>query len=201
MAYSGNICVWVVSCNECGGLTVRATLSQHKESHGSHGNFYEGEQEQCCSLPVGALYGGLRISQWHKLCWSRAGVTLAGTTGQLSLSIFFSGPTCNPCLPPPHLHTYNRVFCFLFWFLLFFNYSLPCWELLSLQGPVLSRGESTPHISALVQCTLQMALKPEGYITWIMWSHQPETKLNLPCNLVCTVKIPLPLLLARFGLQ
>ena len=60
VAYSGNICVWVVSCNECGGLTVLATLSQHKESHGSHGNLYEGEQEQCCSVPVGALYGGLR---------------------------------------------------------------------------------------------------------------------------------------------
>ena len=70
VAHSGNICVWVVSCNECGGLTVLATLSQHKESHGPHGNLYEGEQEQCCSVPVGALYGGLRISQWHKLCWS-----------------------------------------------------------------------------------------------------------------------------------
>ena len=45
-----------------------ATPSQHKESRGSQGNFYEGEQEQCCSVPVGALYGGLRISQWHKLC-------------------------------------------------------------------------------------------------------------------------------------
>ena len=44
--------------------------------------FMKGEQEQCCSVPVGALYGGLRISQWHKLCWSRAGVTLAGTTSQ-----------------------------------------------------------------------------------------------------------------------
>ena len=54
----------------------------NKESHGSHGNFYEGEQEQCCSVPVGALYGGRRVSQWHKLCWSRAGITLAGTTGQ-----------------------------------------------------------------------------------------------------------------------
>ena len=53
-----------------------------KESHGSHGNFYEGEQEQCCSVPVGALYGGQRVSQWHKLCWSRAGVSLAGTTDQ-----------------------------------------------------------------------------------------------------------------------
>ena len=56
----------------------RVTLSQHKESHGSHGNFYEREQEQCCSVPVGALYGGQRVSQWHKLCWSHAGVSLAG---------------------------------------------------------------------------------------------------------------------------
>ena len=43
---------------------------------------------------------GLRISQRHKLCWSRASVSLAGTTGQLSLSIIFPGPTSNPCLPP-----------------------------------------------------------------------------------------------------
>ena len=71
------------------GLTVRATLSQLKESHGFHGNFYEGEQEQC-----------QRISQWHKLCWSCAGVTFTGTTGQLSLSRFFPGPISNPCLPP-----------------------------------------------------------------------------------------------------
>ena len=71
-----------------------------KESHGSHGNFYEGEQEQCRSVPVGALYGGLRISQWHKLCWSRAGVTLAGTTGQPRRSRSFPRPTSNPYLPP-----------------------------------------------------------------------------------------------------
>ena len=75
-------------------------LSQHKESHGSHGNFYEGEQEQCHCVPAGVLCGGLRISQWHKLCWSRASVTLAGTTGQLSLSRNFPGPTSNPYLPP-----------------------------------------------------------------------------------------------------
>ena len=30
---------------------------------------------------------------------------------------------------------------------------------------ILSRGESTPHSSALVQCTLKKALKHEGYIT------------------------------------
>ena len=100
VAYSGNIYVWVVSYNECGGLTVRARLSQHEESHGSHGMFYEGEQEQCRSIPAGALHGGLRISQWHKLCWSCAGITLAGTTGQLSLSRIVSGPTSNPYLLP-----------------------------------------------------------------------------------------------------
>ena len=82
------------------GLTVRATLSQLKESHGFHGNFYEGEREQCHSVPTGALYGGQRISQWHNLCWSCAGVTFTGTTGQLSLSRFFPGPISNPCLPP-----------------------------------------------------------------------------------------------------
>ena len=31
-----------------------------------------------------------------------------------------------------------------------------------------SRGKSTPHIPASVQCTLQMALKLEGYITLLM---------------------------------
>ena len=35
------------------------------ESHGSHGNFYEGEQEQCCSVPVGVLYGGQRVMALH----------------------------------------------------------------------------------------------------------------------------------------
>ena len=71
-----------------------------KQSHGSNGNFYEGEQEQCRSVPVGALHAGLTISQWHKLCWSRAGVTLAGTNGQLRLSRSFPGPTSNPYLSP-----------------------------------------------------------------------------------------------------
>ena len=68
---------------------------------------------------------------------------------------------------------------------------------------ILSRGESTPHISALVQCTLKMALKHEGYITLliIMWPPQPQIKLNLPYNLVCIGKILLPLLLTRFGLE
>ena len=64
-------------------LRSDVVLDVFKESRGSHGNFYdEGEQEQCCSVPVGALYGGQRVSQWHKLCWSLAGVSLAGTTGQ-----------------------------------------------------------------------------------------------------------------------
>ena len=43
-------------------LRSDVVLDVFKESRGSHGNFYEGEQEQCCSVPVGALYGGLRIS-------------------------------------------------------------------------------------------------------------------------------------------
>ena len=94
-------------------LTVRARLSQHEESHGTHGNFYEGEQEQCHSVPAGVLHGGLRISQWHKLCWSCAGITLAGTTGQLRLSRSFPGPTFNPtyllCL-----HIYISAFVFHF---------------------------------------------------------------------------------------
>ena len=53
--------------------------------------FYEREQERCCSVPAGALYGGQRVSQWHKLCWSRAGVTLARTTGQPRQSRSFPG--------------------------------------------------------------------------------------------------------------
>ena len=40
---------------------------------------------------------------------------------------------------------------------------------------VLSRGQSTPHISALVHCTLKTALKLEGYITLLMWPPRPET--------------------------
>ena len=68
-------------------------------------------------------------------------------------------------------------------------------------GHVLSRGESTPHISALVQCTLKMALKPGDYITLLMWPLQPETTLNHPYNLVCIGKILLLLLLKRFGLE
>ena len=79
------ICKQIVTSEAVG------VLSTHKESHGSHGNFYEGEQEQCCSIPVGALYGGLRISHWNKLCWSRAGVILPGTTGQPRRSRSFPG--------------------------------------------------------------------------------------------------------------
>ena len=89
-------------------------LSQHKESHGSHGNFYEGEQEQCHCVPAGVLCGGLRISQWHKLCWSCASVTLAGTTGQLSLSRIFHGPTSNPYLSPAPAYSLKGVLVFVF---------------------------------------------------------------------------------------
>ena len=112
-------------------LTVRATLSQHQESHGSHGNFYEGEQEQCCSVPVGTLYGGLRISQWHKLCWSvtdvLASLWLDPLVSQGSQEVFL--------VPPPtptyllRLHIYIGAFVCHFngvvvLVLLFFNYSL-----------------------------------------------------------------------------
>ena len=160
------------------GLTVRATLSQHKESHGSQGNFYEGEQEQCCSVPVGALYGGQRVSQWHKLCWSRAGVSLAGTTGQPRQSRSF-------LVPPPTptyllcLHIYISAFGLLF------NNGVVvlgccCFPTtVARLGPTLtpmaslSRGESTPHISASVHWTLKRALKPEGHITLLMWPPQP----------------------------
>ena len=64
-------------------MNMQVSKCVGKESHGSHSNFYEGEQEQCHSIPVGALRVGLRISQRHKLCWSRAGVTLAGTTDDM----------------------------------------------------------------------------------------------------------------------
>ena len=90
------VCACVRACVRACACVPRACVvcvwqkSSNKESHGSHGNFYEGEQEQCCSVPVG-LYGGLRISQWHKLCLSRAGVTLAGTTGQPRQSRSFPG--------------------------------------------------------------------------------------------------------------
>ena len=53
---------------------ILQAISGHKESHGSHGNFYEREQEQCHSVSAEVLHGGLRIIQWHKLCWSCAGV-------------------------------------------------------------------------------------------------------------------------------
>ena len=70
-----------------------------------------------------------------------AGVTLAGATGQLSLH-----PP--PTTPLPHyllhLHTYNRVLWFWVWVLLFFNYSLPSRELLSLHGKF-CKGVSQHH--------------------------------------------------------
>ena len=118
--------------------------------------------------------GGLTISQSHKLCWSRAGVTLAGTTGQPRQSRGFPGsPTSNPSYYLLRLHIYISAF------VLHFNgvVVLVCYcfsTTVAMLGPTLTpmaslyRGESTPHISASVQCTLQMALKPEGYITLLM---------------------------------
>ena len=48
---------------------------------------------------------GLRISQWHKLRWSRAvaswcGVTWAGTTSELSPARLLSGPSPYPFIQP-----------------------------------------------------------------------------------------------------
>ena len=149
-----------------------ATLSQRKESHGSHGNFYEGEQEQCCSVPVGALYGGLRISQWH----NSAGHVLAS----LWLEPLVSQGGQEVFLVPPPTPTYLlRLRIYISAFVLHFHCVVVrvccCFSTtVAMLGPTLtpmaslSRGESTPHISALVQCTLQMALKPEGYITLLM---------------------------------
>ena len=116
---------------------------------------------------------GRRVSQWHKLCWSRAGVTLAGTTGQLSLLRIFHGPTSSPCLPPAPAYLLLLFLSFFsfFLFLFLFSTTLACHVggyPASPQCQVLSRGESTPQVSALVRCTLQTALKPEGYITLLM---------------------------------
>ena len=72
-----------------------------------------GEQEQCHSVPGALRRGGLRISQWHKLCGgSRAGVTLAGTTGQLSLSRIFPGFLYFEIRS--HAWSSPKVSCFLF---------------------------------------------------------------------------------------
>ena len=153
VAYSGNICVWVVSCNECGGWHLGQCSASIKKAMAPRATFMN-------------------------FSWSYLQPLLTSCT-----CIFTIG-----C-------------CVIVFGLLFFSYSLPCWELLSLHCQVLSRGESTPHSSALVQYTLKVALKPEGYITLIMWPPQPEHKLNHPYNLACTGKILLPLLLTRFGLE
>ena len=111
------------------------TLTQR--NRGSHGDFYEGEQEQCRSVPVGALCGGIGISQWHKLCWSRAGVTLAGTTGQArpGQEVFLVPPPTPTYLLRLHIYISAFVFHFVVVFLCVcvFQLQLPCWELLSLQ--------------------------------------------------------------------
>ena len=146
------------------------TLTQR--NRGSHGNFYEVEQEQCRSVPVGALCGGLGISQWHKLCWSRAGVTLAGTTGQprSGQEVFLVPPPTPAYLLRLHIYISAFVFHFVVVFFFFVCFSATVAMLGATLTPMASlfRGESTPHISALVQFTLQMVLKPEGYITLLM---------------------------------
>ena len=60
-----------------------------------------------------------------------------------------------------------------------FNYSLPCRGLPSPQCQVLS----TLYVLALVQWTFQITLKPDGYITLLIWPYQSENKLNRPYNL------------------
>ena len=96
VAYSGNICVWVVWCNECGGWQLGRRSAILKKAMVPMATF----MRESRSNVVASQYGGLRVSQWHKLCWSRAGVTLAGTTGQPRQSRSFPGPTSNPYLPP-----------------------------------------------------------------------------------------------------
>ena len=100
----------------------------------------------------------IRNKESHKLCWSRASVTLAGTTGQLSLSIIFPGPTSNPTYL---LHCILTIGCSGFFFFQL-QFAMSGATLTSVSS--LSRGESIPHISALVQCTLQT-----GFETW--WVH------------------------------
>ena len=93
------------------GLTVRATFSQHKVSHGSHGNLYEEEQEQCCSVLVGALCGELRIpsSAGHVL----ASLWLEPLVSQGSQEIFL--------VPPPTPTYLLRLHIYISAFVLHFN--------------------------------------------------------------------------------
>ena len=82
-------------------------------------------------------------------------------------------------VPPPTPTYLLRLHIYISAFVLHFNgvVVLVCCcfsTTVAMLGPTLtpmaslSRGESTPHISASVQCTLQMALKPEGYFTLSM---------------------------------
>ena len=82
-------------------------------------------------------------------------------------------------VPPPTPAYLLRLHIYISAFVLHFNgvVVLVCCcfsTTVAMLGPTLtpmaslSRGESIPHISASVQCTLQMALKPEGYITLSM---------------------------------
>ena len=141
----------------------RATFSQHKESHGSHGNLYAEEQEQCCSILVGALCGELRIpsSAGHVL----ASLWLEPLVSQGSQEIFL--------VPPPTPTYLLRLHIYISAFVLHFNgvVVLVCCcfsTTVAMLGPTLTPMASLSRGSASVQCTLQMALKPEGYITLIM---------------------------------
>ena len=48
---------------------ILKAISVHKESHGSHGNFYEREQEQCNSVSAEVLHGVL-VMCWRHFGWN-----------------------------------------------------------------------------------------------------------------------------------
>jgi len=162
VAYDGKICVWVVSSDECWGWQLGRRSASIKNAMVPMATFMK-ESGSSVIASQKRRCAGRRVSQWHKLCWSRAGVTLAGTTGQLSLKNFSWSHLQSLLTTCIFTTTTNKKSNKKI------NYSLPCRELPLPQCQVLSRGELTPQVSALVQCTLQTALKSEGYITLLMW--------------------------------
>ena len=95
---------------------------------------------------------------WHHFGWHHWSAKSANNFSWSHLQPIFTSCTC----------IFTIGCCGVVFWCVFSSYSLPCRELPSLQCQVLSRGESTPHSSALVQCTLKMALKPDRYITLLM---------------------------------